>query len=529
MNSSYRQMSLPGPAPDRLPTLSLLEVARKEFRRYILPLATIFAGIAFLFLAWGLVNPPTYQSSATVLVQDNAAITPLMEGRTAAPNDASRAVISRDVLFGSRVMDEVLRAGGWLKEDLSPIEKEKLINSIIDRTEVAISERTPVRSSDPKLSLVKITYSDSDAKRAHAVTKRYSEALIEQVLDSRAHASKSAYQFIDAQVDQYQKALADADRKLKQYRSENPDAMPGVDADVAARIAELRRSADNASMDLADVGAQEHQLMGMLSRESQVTTISRSTQTNAQLAGLQAEYDRLLLSYTDQHPDVVRVRNQIREVQGQLRSGRATGSVMPGATPTMNPVYEQLRNQLADTRRQGAAAASRVASAQALLRQEYERSRKVMESGGEATALTRAQEVNREMYEDLLKRRENARVSMSLDADGRSLGFQIQEPASVPLLPTGLRLAHFAATGLALAIFVPLLLLSLLVKHDPRVRVPLQIERDAGLPVLVAIPPHMTREQTELRARQFRLGSALLISVPVIYGVVMMLKVVDVL
>lgn len=529
MNSPYRQLSLPGPAPDRLPTLSLLTVARKELRRYLLPLATIFAAIALFFLAWGLVTPPTYQSSATLLVQDNAPITPLLEGRAAAPNDASRAVISRDVLFGHRVMDDVLRAGGWTDKDLSPLQKEKAINSIMDRTEVEVTERTQVRSSDPKLSLVKITYSDSDPKRAYAVTKRYSEALIEQVLDTRARASKSAYQFIDAQVDQYQKALAEADRKLQAYRMSNPDAVPGVDTDVAARIGELRRAVDNASMDLADVGAQEHQVMGMLSRESQISTISRSSQANAQLAGLQAEYDRLLLSYTDKHPDVVRVRNQIQAMRGQMRSGRVTGSVLPGGTATMNPVYEQLRNQLADVRRQGAAAASRVATAQALLREELDRSNRILASGGTVSALTRAHDVNKEMYEDLLKRRENARVSMSLDADGRSLGFQIQEPASVPLLPTGLRLMHFAMAGLAVAIFVPLLLLSLLVKHDPRVRMPLQIEREAGLPVLATIPMHMSRDRSEQHARQFKLGSALLVSVPVIYAVVLMLKMVDVL
>ncbi len=526
--NTYRHLSLPGPAPDRLPALSLLSIAHKEARRYLLPLASIFAAIAILFLVWGLSNPPTYESSATVLVQDNAAITPLLEGRAATPNDAARASISRDVLFGHRVMEEVLKAGGWNTADLSPVAKEKLMNNIADRTQVAVTERTPVRSSDPKLSLVKITYSDSDAARAHAVTKRFSEALIEQVLQSRAQESKSAYQFIDAQVDQYQKALAEADRKLQQYRIANPDALPGVDTDVASRIAELRRAADNASMDLADVGAQEHQLMAMLSRESQLTTISRSSQVNAQLASLQAEYDRLMLSYTDQHPDVVRVRNQIREMQGQARSGRG-GSVLPGATPSMNPVYEQLRTQLAEVRRQGAAAASRVATAQALLREEYERSQKITVSGSEVSALTRAHDVNKEMYEDLLKRRENARVSMHLDADGRSLGFQIQEPASMPLLPTGLRLMHFAVAGLAVAAFVPLLLLSLLVKHDPRVRVPLQIERDAGLPVLASIPPHMSRAQSEVRARQLKLGSMLLVSVPVIYGIVLMLKMMDVL
>ncbi|WP_156962811.1 hypothetical protein [Aerolutibacter daejeonensis] len=496
----------------------------------MLPLAAIFTAIALFFLIWGLLSPPTYKSSATVLVQDNAPITPLMEGRTAAPNEASMAIISRDVLFGHRVMDEVLKAGGWNLETMSPVEKERLTKSVMGRTEVTVTERTQVRSSDPKLSVVKITYADSDAERAHRVTKRFSEALIEQVLDSRARASRSAYEFIDAQVEKYQAALGEADKKLHDYRLDNPDALPGVDADVAARIAELRRAADNASMDLADVSAQERQVLSLLSRESQVTTISRATQSNAQLATLQAEERRLLLSYTEQHPDVVRVRSQIRDLQSQMRSGRVTGaSVLPGTNPTMNPVYEQLRAQLAEVRRQGAAAASRVASAQALLRDELGRSRRIIGAEGEVSALTRAHDVNREMYEDLLKRRENARVSMSLDADGRSLGFQIQEPASTPLLPSGLRLTHFAIAGIIVAVLVPLLLVSLLVKHDPRVRVPMQIERDAGLPVLASIPMGMTPDGFEASARRMKLGKALFLVVPVVYGLALLLKMVGVL
>ena len=525
MSNAYRQ--LPGPAPERMPALTALPLAYREFRRYVLPLATIFAVIALFFLVWGLVNPPTYKSSATVLVQDNSPVTQVLEGRAATPNDASRVTITRDVLFGRRVMEDVLKAGGW--KDLSPLQQERMINSVIGRTEITVTERTQVRSNDPKLSLVKITYKDSDPQRAYAVTKRFSEALIEQVLSSKSRASQSAYEFIDAQVEKYQQALAEADKKLRSYRGANPDALPGVDADVAARIGELRRAVDNASMDLADVGAQEGALMGSLSREGPLTTISRATQANMQVSGLQAELDRMRLSYTDQHPDVVRLRNQIRDAQAQARSGGGSAPVMAGSTPSMNPVYTQLRAQLAEVRRQGAAAASRVATAQALLREELERSQTILDSQGTVASLTRAHEVNREMYEDLLSRRENARVSMSLDADGRSLGFQIQEPATVPLQATGLRLVHFALAGLSLAVAVPALLLSMLVKHDPRVRSPLQIEHAGGLPILGTIPFYVTHSQHEERARRSRHATILFFSVLLIYALAYVLKAVDIL
>jgi hypothetical protein len=102
--------------------------------------------------------------------------------------------------------------------------------------------------------------------------------------------------------------------------------------------------------------------------------------------------------------------------------------------------------------------------------------------------LLRRHDATRDMYQDLLKRRENARVSMELDAAHRGLTLRIQEGAELPLIPTGLRLMHLTMIGLAIAVAVPLALLFALVRFDPRVRSAQQIERAALVPVLVSIP-----------------------------------------
>ncbi len=96
----------------------------------------------------------------------------------------------------------------------------------------------------------------------------------------------------------------------------------------------------------------------------------------------------------------------------------------------------------------------------------------------------------------------NARVSLNLDAELRGLSFRIQEPAAMPLRPSGLRLMHVAGAGLALAVVAPVLLLLGLLKVDPRVRSPAQIERQAGLPVLGTIPTFMTRPRPRRCAMQ---------------------------
>lgn len=510
--------------------LALLPVAVREFRRYLLPLVSIFTGIALLVLAWGLLRSPTYQSSTTVVVSDASIIAPLMEGRPVTADDGTRAVIAREIVFGRRVMDEILKVGGWLSENPTPLERDKLIKDIVSRTEINITERTRSSRDEPQLSVIKITYSDSDPKRAHAVASRYSQMLIEEASAAKARDSRAAYRFIDGELKRYEATLSKAEISLERYRNANPDVRPGADTDVAVRIGELRRTIDNARLELVDLQSQEAQLRAALSRESEVSTVSRASQSNARLSELLAERSRLLQSYTEQHPDVVRVQSEIRD----LRSGPGQDygrAVLSGGSgfPSLNPIHGQLRAQLADVRARGAAAASRLDTAQALLAREYSRSSQIVASEGTLSALTRNHDINREIYEDLMKRRENAHVAMNLNSNGRALGFRIQEPASMPMQPSGVRLMHFVAAGLVVAAAVPLLLLSLVVKHDPHIRTTAQIERDAGLPVLGVIPAHGTRQQQAIVQRRNKLAFALFLTIPLCYGAVLLLKLAGVL
>jgi hypothetical protein len=118
--------------------------------------------------------------------------------------------------------------------------------------------------------------------------------------------------------------------------------------------------------------------------------------------------------------------------------------------------------------------------------------------------LLRQYESTRDIYQDLLKRRENARVSMVLDAERRGLTLRIQEAAEMPIIPSSLRLMHLTLIGLVVAALVPFGLLFAIISLDRRVRSPFQIEKMAKVPLLVSInyTPEK-REVMRLRSRGF--------------------------
>ncbi len=504
--------------------LAMLPLLGKEFQRRCVMLLGLFAVISLLALVVGTLLPRKYTSSTTILVEERNIIAPLMEGRAVATSVVDRASILRQVAFSRRVMDEILKTGGWLASNLTPLEQDKLIEKVIGRTKV----------SNPRANLIQIDYSDADAERAFVVTKRFAELVIQESLSTKERESREAYGFIDSQVHQYHDKLITAESQLERFRGGNPDARPGVDADVNARIGELRRVVEGSRMELIDLRSQEAALRAQLSGESEITLVhTHAGQLRGRMAELQQQRDRLLLNYTEQHPDVIRVQHQLRDLEEDLRQEDSrrlqtrTGASDLTGPAEYNPLHAELRSKLAEAGRRSSATAARIATAEEMLAGELQRSGRIASSESALAELTRDYEVNRDLYQDLLKRRENARVSMNLDAEQRGLSFRIQEPAAMPLRPSGLRVMHIAGAGLLLAVAIPFALLIALVKLDPRVRSPLQIERDAGLPVLGSIPLYLGGKRRGQRIRRFALASTLFTAVPVIYAVTYLLRVMD--
>src|SRR6185369_9761686 len=124
----------------------------------------------------------------------------------------------------------------------------------------------------------------------------------------------------------------------------------------------------------------------------------------------------------------------------------------------------------------------------------------------------------------LLKRRENARVSMVLDAERRGLTLRIQESAEMPIIPSSLRLMHITLIGLVFAALVPLGILFAIVSLDRRVRSPIQIEKLAKVPLLVSINyTPQKREVMLLKSRGF-LVALMMAAVFAVYAAAFIIK-----
>lgn len=90
----------------------------------------------------------------------------------------------------------------------------------------------------------------------------------------------------------------------------------------------------------------------------------------------------------------------------------------------------------------------------------------------------------------------------------------------MPVRPSGLRFLHFALGGLVAAVAIPLGLLFLLVRFDPRVRSPRQLEGQGNYTLLTVVPRYRTPRDRRREFMRLAVSASLLCAVMLAYGLV---------
>lgn len=344
-------------------------------------------------------------------------------------------------------------------------------------------------------NLITTRFSWDDPQEASRILDRTVQSFLDVAYDIKTQKLREVVGILERQSNYAQERLTEAELALENARVENvtlpnePDASPvqggqsGMDPVFQAYF-EKRLRIDDLRSDL-------EQLRSVLNSETQrdsldvlqlrsISAVNESPEllaTLEQLAERKAERRSLRLSYTDQHPAVEEVSEEIRQL---------TSETVP---VEVRQLASRLQNQL--DRLQGD-----LQSQQAELRDipprliEEERLRREMQQA-------------EQLHSDLLSRLKSAQLAASTSRPNLQVVDRAQPPGS-PTSNDGPRLflmASLAGLGLGVA--------GALLHHhmDNRVRQPDHIRQTLGLPVLGLVPrirSSLSDETTSVVLESFR-------------------------
>lgn len=437
-----------------------------------------FALVSFVILAVGMRWEKEFDTAITIYADNQNVIKPLLEGGAPVTMPRSERIrVVREVMFSPRLLRKVVTA---IADDPSALNEGGVEEQMVEL-------RQNVDISAPADDYIKIEYSHVSPEVSYQVVNKIVNLFIEESAATKRAESKSAYTFIDEQVKSYKGQLVEAENKLKAFEAANVD---GVDADVTTSIARMRQNIDEISI---EIEAQEIRVQAQEAQLAQENRFAardyRATVFRERLAQLESAMDTMRLSLRDEHPDLVDLRMRITELKTTIIEVESQNNANTEVDESnLNPFYEQLNTALGNGRVDLQAARHRHEAYKSRLEEQYKRRVRVASNQAELSELTRDYSVTKQIYEDLLERKERARISMTLDLAGQGVSYKVLEPAVFPVTPVGLRLIHFAVAGPVVGSLAPLGILVILVFLSPGIKVPQQLEKAYPGIVLAVVP-----------------------------------------
>lgn len=463
---------------DKVYLKELLSALKSELIRFRFWVVGVFICVSFAVLLTGMSWPKKYSTSITLVADTTKIVGSLLEGK-AEMTKIDRTEQAQQFIYSRGVMEAAAKDRGLIKKDMSPEDQDRMIRSVRANLEVKAD----------KNNIFKLSYSSNDPDNSFEMLNAIVNIFLADTEKRKREESLGAYNFIDAQVQSLKHQLELAEEKLKEFNSENLD---GSRETVTGRLAGLRSEIENLKITIEESQARVNTLQQQLGNEGQYQQgKGQSDELRQRRVALSAQLEKLLMDYQEDYPDVVSTRAQLATLNANIKKMEDSGQVYSNSENVANPLYEELRKQLSVADVELRSQKRRMESLVRLQSQEEERAQRVAAGQAQYSDLTRDYNVTRKVYEEMLEKKNAARVSMTLDIEGQGVSYRIQDPAVFPLKPAGIGFLQFAILGPILGLLIPIGLLIGFVVVDPHIRMSRVLQ--AQLPpeiMLLGVIPH---------------------------------------
>lgn len=407
-------------------------------RRWIVLAVTAVVSL----IGWAIVIsiPNTYTASGQIFVDTRTLLRPLLSGLAVEPDMDRDLAVMTQTLLNRPNLEEVARRTDLDLTVKTPAEMDALVARLRDRTTV----------KSTKSNLFTITNENTDPKRASEIVQALISIFVESNLGNSRTDMASAFRFLDQQIQDYQRQLEEAEGRLAAFKQRHTDMLSGVGG-YQARVETAKGAVSNLEVELKEALTErdilQRELAGTPPFLTQVARGPRGEMLTSpvalQIQQLENGLRQMMLTMTEQHPDVINMKKQIEDLRalqreqqarGETASAQAAGDGTPGIP---NPAHSQFKMQLVQKETEIAKLQDRLARARDTVARLQQASSQAPQVEADLKRLNRDYDVIKSRYDELLARRESARMSRDREASGDKVQFRIIEPPQVPTKPSG--------------------------------------------------------------------------------------------
>lgn len=444
---------------------SAVDIALGIVKRRMWSGIAVFATTLSLAIPIAMFLPDVYRGVTTVLIENQDASAAFARG--AVPELETRMMTIQQELLSrtrlTRLIEELNLYPSWRRHATMEAVVEKMRRDI--HVELARTDR-----GRPTTIGLKISYIGLDPKSSAAVPNALAQLYVDENTRMREGQTSEMARFLKTQLDDARAQVDIQEKRVDAFKQSRAGELPeqvSINMVALERLnQQLRQNAD----DQQKLRDRQQRASGITTSESDVDPLQA---LKTKLADLQTRY-------TDQHPDVIRTKAQLADLQREL------AAKPPTPRRAVHAPVTELDNELAALKRDEARIRTDIA----------ENERRIQSA---PTVEQQLEQVERdyssakESYTSILKRYEEAQLADSMERTKSAESFRILDPAVLPTFPAAPNRMRLLILAAFFAISAGIGTMILLEQLDTSFHSVGDLRQFTSVPVLASIPYVHTR------------------------------------
>jgi polysaccharide chain length determinant protein (PEP-CTERM system associated) len=476
--------------------------------RWLIVIPFVLAAVGTFLVAR--VLPDRYRSETLILVVPQRVPQEYVKSTVTARIEDRLQSISQQILSRTRLERTI--------QDFNLYERERRTGIMEDLVE---RMRKDIEVQIVKGDAFRVAFTGDDPRTVMRVTERLASLFIDESLRDREVLAEGTNQFLEAQLEDARRQLVDHEKRLEEYRRKFNGQLPSqVDSNLStihSAELQLQTTTESFNRDRDQKALLERQIADLSSIESPTParetvevgsdgTVGQTGTAAQQLEAAKAALAGLQLRLTAQHPDVLRMKRVIRELESKAETEALN---RPLGGPTISPSERARQARLNDLKQERDAVVRSMTNKEAETKRlrgiiaDYQaRVEAAPTRESELVALTRDYDTLQKSYASLLAKREDSQISANLERRQIGEQFKVLDAARLPEKPSSPNRPLINAVGALVGLGIGLGLAILLEYKDTTLKSDADVAVTLMLPVLAAVPIIVTAADVKQRKRK---------------------------
>lgn len=314
---------------------------------------TVFAVFLGLVIVFSVILPKKYLATVTMIA-----------GANGGPNLIQNSAAGDQAVSSIPILNALLSVGGGQSPEtyVALLQERPLAQDVINQLGLSVGPREllsritvqPVTDT----AMLTLTATWSNPQMAARIANTFASVFVDRERDLISGQAGSALDYLNKQMPLAEDNLRAASAELAVYEAAHSlvdvnDQTQGAISTVSSIEAHIAQD----QVDQSQAGAQLDSVAGQLASMSSTIEGSITTQKNPvleqlqnQLTQVEVQLQAALGKYTENHPQVVALREQKAELESLIAKQQVTVAMSNNTIP--NPLYQQLNQQAATLRAQ---------------------------------------------------------------------------------------------------------------------------------------------------------------------------------